>query len=105
MNPGRDGNPCGFAIINQPQVAILGMGPIVKRPVVRTLPGEDVVVIRPVMHLVLSYDHRAVDGTPANAFLYQVRELLERAEFDLSPPPTLPSVLAESESQARGGPR
>jgi 2-oxoglutarate dehydrogenase E2 component (dihydrolipoamide succinyltransferase) len=82
-NPGRNGNLYGFAIINQPQVAILRMGEIVKRPVVRTLSGEDVVVIRPVMHLALSYDHRAVDGAPANAFLYRVRELLERAEFDL----------------------
>ncbi|MFP8881181.1 MAG: dihydrolipoamide acetyltransferase family protein, partial [Myxococcota bacterium] len=74
-NPGRNGNLYGFAIINQPQVAILRMGEIVKRPVVRTLSGEDVVVIRPVMHLALSYDHRAVDGAPANAFLYRVREL------------------------------
>lgn len=82
-NPGRNGNLYGFAIINQPQVAILRMGEIVKRPVVRTLCGEDVVVIRPVMHLALSYDHRAVDGAPANAFLYRVRELLEQAEFDL----------------------
>jgi pyruvate/2-oxoglutarate dehydrogenase complex dihydrolipoamide acyltransferase (E2) component len=82
-NPGRNGNLYGFAIINQPQVAILRMGEIVKRPVVRSPNGEDVVVIRPVMHLALSYDHRAVDGAPANAFLHRVRELLERAEFDL----------------------
>jgi 2-oxoglutarate dehydrogenase E2 component (dihydrolipoamide succinyltransferase) len=82
-NPGRHGNLYGFAIINQPQVAILRMGEIVKRPVVRTLSGEDAIVIRPIMHLALSYDHRAVDGAPANAFLHRVCELLEEAEFDL----------------------
>jgi 2-oxoglutarate dehydrogenase E2 component (dihydrolipoamide succinyltransferase) len=82
-NPGRDGNLYGFAIINQPQVGILRMGEIVKRPVVRAVQGQDAIVIRPIMHLALSYDHRAVDGAPANAFLHRVRELLEEAEFDL----------------------
>jgi 2-oxoglutarate dehydrogenase E2 component (dihydrolipoamide succinyltransferase) len=82
-NPGRHGNLFGFAIINQPQVAILRMGEIVRRPVVRTVDGEDAIVVRPIMHLALSYDHRAVDGAPANAFLHRIRELLEEAEFDL----------------------
>ena len=82
-NPGRTGNLYGFAIINQPQVGILRMGEIVKRPVVRELAGEDAIVIRPIMHLALSYDHRAVDGAPANGFLHRVKELLEEAEFDL----------------------
>ncbi|HEY8120718.1 MAG TPA: dihydrolipoamide acetyltransferase family protein [Myxococcota bacterium] len=82
-NPGRKGNLYGFAIINQPQVGILRMGEIVKRPVVRTLDGQDAIVIRPIMHLALSYDHRAVDGAPANSFLHRIRELLEEAEFDL----------------------
>lgn len=82
-NPGRKGNLYGFAIINQPQVGILRMGEMVKRPVVRTVNGEDVIVIRAMMHLALSYDHRAVDGSPANAFLFRVRELLESADFDL----------------------
>jgi len=82
-NPGRQGNLYGFAIINQPQVGILRMGEIVKRPVVRGLDGADAIVIRPLMHLALSYDHRAVDGAPANGFLFRVRELLERAEFDV----------------------
>jgi 2-oxoglutarate dehydrogenase E2 component (dihydrolipoamide succinyltransferase) len=82
-NPGRNGNLYGFAIINQPQVGILRMGEIVKRPVVREVDGQDAIVIRPTMHLALSYDHRAVDGAPANGFLYRVRELLEAAEFDL----------------------
>ncbi|HEX2486936.1 MAG TPA: dihydrolipoamide acetyltransferase family protein [Myxococcota bacterium] len=82
-NPGRHGNLYGFAIINQPQVGILRMGEIVKRPVVRSVGGEDAIVVRPVMHLALSYDHRAVDGAPANAFLHRVKELLETADFDL----------------------
>lgn len=82
-NPGRRGNLYGFAIINQPQVGILRMGEIVKRPVVRTVSGEDAIVIRPIMHLALSYDHRAVDGAPANGFLFRVKQLLEEAEFDL----------------------
>ncbi len=82
-NPGRKGNLYGFAIINQPQVGILRMGEMVKRPVVRTIEGEDAIVIRSMMHLALSYDHRAVDGAPANAFLFRIRELLEAAEFDL----------------------
>jgi len=82
-NPGRHGNLYGFAIINQPQVGILRMGEVVKRPVVREIDGEDAIAIRPIMHLALSYDHRAVDGAPANAFLHAVRELLEAAEFEL----------------------
>jgi 2-oxoglutarate dehydrogenase E2 component (dihydrolipoamide succinyltransferase) len=82
-NPGRQGNLYGFAIINQPQVGILRMGEIVKRPVVRPIDGQDAILIRPIMHLALSYDHRAVDGAPANGFLYRVKELLEEAEFDL----------------------
>jgi len=82
-NPGRQGNLYGFAIIHQPQVGILRLGELVKRPVVRSIDGADAIVIRPIVHLALSYDHRAVDGAPANAFLHRVRELLEAAEFDL----------------------
>ena len=59
------------------------MGEIVKRAVVRTLEGEDAIVVRPTMHLALSYDHRAVDGAPANGFLFRIRRLLEEAVFDL----------------------
>lgn len=82
-NPGRTGNLYGFAIINQPQVGIVRMGEMVKRPVVRAVDGQDAIVIRPMMHIALSYDHRAVDGSPANAFLYRIRELLEAADFDI----------------------
>jgi len=82
-NPGRKGNLYGFAIINQPQVGILRMGEIAKRAVVRSLEGEDAIVIRTMMYLALSYDHRAVDGAPANAFLHRIRELLEAADFEV----------------------
>jgi 2-oxoglutarate dehydrogenase E2 component (dihydrolipoamide succinyltransferase) len=82
-NPGRHGNLYGFAIINQPQVAILRLGEIAKRAVVRSVGGEDAIAIRPTMHLALSYDHRAVDGVRANGFLHRVRELLEGADFEL----------------------
>ena len=82
-NPGRKGNLYGFAIINQPQVGIVRMGEMVKRPVVRTVEGEDAIVIRPMMHIALSYDHRAVDGAPANGFLYRIRELLEAGDYAL----------------------
>ncbi|MGZ6142143.1 MAG: dihydrolipoamide acetyltransferase family protein [Myxococcales bacterium] len=82
-NPGLKGNLFGAAIINQPQVGILRMGEIVKRPVVRELDGEDVIVIRPMMYLTLSYDHRVIDGVTGNGFLHRVRELIEDAKFAL----------------------
>jgi 2-oxoglutarate dehydrogenase E2 component (dihydrolipoamide succinyltransferase) len=82
-NPGLQGNLFGAAIINQPQVGILRMGEIVKRPVVRELDGEDVIVIRPMMYLTLSYDHRVIDGVNGNGFLHRVRELIEEAKFAL----------------------
>jgi 2-oxoglutarate dehydrogenase E2 component (dihydrolipoamide succinyltransferase) len=82
-NPGRFGNLHGFAIINQPQAGIVRMGEMVKRPVVRDAGGEDAIVIRPIMHVALSYDHRIVDGAPANGFLHHVREVLEEADYEL----------------------
>lgn len=82
-NPGRFGNLHGFAIINQPQAGIVRMGEMVKRPVVREVEGEDAIVVRPIMHLALSYDHRIVDGAPANGFLHRVRQALEEADYDL----------------------
>jgi len=82
-NPGLKGNLFGAAIINQPQVGILRMGEIVKRAVVRERDGEDAIVIRPMMYLTLSYDHRVIDGVTGNGFLHRVRELLEEAKFEL----------------------
>jgi 2-oxoglutarate dehydrogenase E2 component (dihydrolipoamide succinyltransferase) len=82
-NPGLKGNLFGAAIINQPQVGILRMGEIVKRAVVREKDGEDAIVIRPMMYLTLSYDHRVIDGVTGNGFLHRVRELIEEAKFEL----------------------
>jgi pyruvate/2-oxoglutarate dehydrogenase complex dihydrolipoamide acyltransferase (E2) component len=82
-NPGAKGNLFGTPIINQPQVGILRMGQVVKRPVVSEVDGADSIVIRPMMYLVLGYDHRVVDGVAGNGFLFRVREILESGEFSL----------------------
>ena len=83
-NPGLKGNLFGGAIINQPNVGILRMGEIKKRAVVVEGPDhEDQIAIHPVMYMALSYDHRIVDGVAANAFLWRVREILEKAEFEV----------------------
>ena len=82
-NPGREGNLFGFAIINQPQVGILRMGEIKKRPVVVEVDGEDTLAIRTMMYLALSYDHRVIDGVLGNSFLYRAARILEEADFEL----------------------
>lgn len=79
-NPGLKGNTWGAAVINQPQVVILRMGSIIKRPVVVTIDGEDAIVIRPMMDLVLTYDHRIIDGAAANGYLHRIAELLQAPE-------------------------
>jgi 2-oxoglutarate dehydrogenase E2 component (dihydrolipoamide succinyltransferase) len=83
-NPGLKGNLFGGALINQPNVGILRMGEIKKRAVVVEGPDkEDQIAIHPVMYMALSYDHRIVDGVAANAFLWRVREILEKADFEV----------------------
>lgn len=82
-NPGREGNLFGLAIINQPQVGILRMGEIKKTPVVVEVDGSDTIAIRQIMYLVLSYDHRVIDGVLGNRFLFRVARILEEAEFTL----------------------
>lgn len=82
-NPGREGNLYGFAIINQPQVGILRMGEVKKRPVVVEIDGADAIAIRVMMYLALSYDHRVIDGVLGNRFLHRAARLLEAADFDL----------------------
>jgi len=82
-NPGLKGNLFGGAIISQPNVGILRMGEIKKRPVVVTRDGEDVIAIHPVMYMALSYDHRIVDGVLANSFLWRVGDILSRGEFEV----------------------
>ncbi|MFQ5514802.1 MAG: dihydrolipoamide acetyltransferase family protein [Myxococcota bacterium] len=82
-NPGREGNLYGFAVINQPQVGILRMGEVRKRPVVVEQDGADVLAIHPMMYLALSYDHRIIDGVTGNGFLFRVARYLEEAEFEV----------------------
>jgi pyruvate dehydrogenase E2 component (dihydrolipoamide acetyltransferase) len=78
-NPGGWGAIMGTPIINQPQVGILDVEAIVKRPVVVADElGNDVLAIRPMMNLCLSYDHRLVDGAYAAQFMKELRESLER---------------------------
>jgi 2-oxoglutarate dehydrogenase E2 component (dihydrolipoamide succinyltransferase) len=79
-NPGRDGNLFGISILRQPEVGILRMGEIKKRPVALEVDGEDAIAIRPIMFAALSYDHRVIDGRTGNAFLHRIRALLESVE-------------------------
>jgi pyruvate dehydrogenase E2 component (dihydrolipoamide acetyltransferase) len=72
-NPGIFGALYGLPLINQPQVAILGVGAIEKRPVVI----DDAIGIRPMCHLTLGYDHRLIDGADAGRFLTFVKDRLE----------------------------
>jgi pyruvate dehydrogenase E2 component (dihydrolipoamide acetyltransferase) len=72
-NPGTFGGLMGLPIINQPNVAILGIGAIQKRPVVI----DDAIAIRSMVYLTLSYDHRVVDGAMAHQFMRRVKERLE----------------------------
>jgi pyruvate dehydrogenase E2 component (dihydrolipoamide acetyltransferase) len=72
-NPGALGGLFGTPIINQPQVAILGVGAIEKRPVVR----QDAVTIRPMVYLVLTFDHRIIDGAGADQFMARLKSMLE----------------------------
>ncbi|HTS71821.1 MAG TPA: dihydrolipoamide acetyltransferase family protein, partial [Terriglobia bacterium] len=72
-NPGSFGGLFGLPIINQPQVAILGVGAIEKRPVVR----DDAIAIRHMVYLSISYDHRVIDGAAAERFMGKVKSVLE----------------------------
>ncbi|MBP6672750.1 MAG: 2-oxoglutarate dehydrogenase, E2 component, dihydrolipoamide succinyltransferase [Bacteroidetes bacterium] len=77
-NPGGFGNLYGFPIINQPQVAILGVGAIKKRPVVI----DDAIAIRSMVYISMSYDHRIVDGALGGMFMQKVVYYLEN--FDVT---------------------
>lgn len=75
----------GTPIINQPQVAILGVGYIEKKPAVIETPEGDVIAIRHKMYLSLSYDHRVVDGSLGGNFLYFIKDYLETGKNNLIP--------------------
>jgi pyruvate dehydrogenase E2 component (dihydrolipoyllysine-residue acetyltransferase) len=77
-NPGGYGTFHGTPVISQPQAAILGTYALVKRPwVVQDEIGQDVIAIRPIMNLTLTYDHRLIDGALAGRFLRDLRQKLE----------------------------
>jgi 2-oxoglutarate dehydrogenase dihydrolipoamide succinyltransferase (E2 component) len=81
-NPGQFGAVLATPIINQPQVAILDLEAIVKRPVVDEAPDGDAIAIRPMTYLPMSWDHRALDGAEAARFLSRVKDRLEGWEGD-----------------------
>ncbi len=83
-NPGVFGGLFGTPIINQPQLAILGVGKIEKRAKVLTsADGEDYIAIRSMAYFALSFDHRVIDGSDAERFLAYLKEQLEAGEFSL----------------------
>jgi pyruvate dehydrogenase E2 component (dihydrolipoamide acetyltransferase) len=83
-NPGIFGAKFGMPIINQPQLAIMGVGGIVKKPVVVTdKDGNDSIAIRSMMHLSIGYDHRVIDGAVADQFMAEVKKFLENWNEEL----------------------
>lgn len=76
-NIGAFGNIFGMPIINQPQAAILAVGSITKKPAVLETPDGDVIAIRHMMYLTMSYDHRVIDGALGGSFLRRVGDYLE----------------------------
>ena len=82
-NTGSRGALFDTPIINQPQVAILGIGSIVKRPMVmKGTDGGETIAVRSMVYLALSYDHRIVDGADAARFLVTLKERLEEGRFE-----------------------
>ncbi len=78
-NPGVFGSLFGTPVINQPQVAILGIGAVEKRPVVvEDADGNDAIVIKTMAYFGISYDHRLVDGADADRFMIDIKKVLEQ---------------------------
>jgi 2-oxoglutarate dehydrogenase E2 component (dihydrolipoamide succinyltransferase) len=82
-NPGIYGGLFGTPIINQPQVAILGVGGVKKRPVVVETKDGDLIAIRSLCYLALTFDHRLVDGALADQFMAKVKATIEAGQFTL----------------------
>lgn len=81
-NPGASGSLFGLPIINQPQVGILNIGTIEKRAKVLEMPdGSDVIAIKTMGYIALSFDHRLVDGAEADAFVALIRQNLEKGTW------------------------
>ena len=77
-NPGQFGAVLATPIIDAPEVAILDLEAVVKRPVVVERDGDDSIAIRPISYLCMSWDHRALDGVEAARFLGELKEGLEQ---------------------------
>src|SRR5207245_3899811 len=75
---GGFGSLCSTPIIHQPQIAILGVGAVQKRPVVI----NDAIAIRPMCYLSLSFDHRVIDGATADQFMSKVKSYLEQSPWE-----------------------
>lgn len=82
-NYGVFGSLFGTPIINQPEVAILGLGAVTKKPVVVKVDGMDSIAIKPMMYLSLSHDHRLVDGMLGGKFLNSIKNTLENFDVNL----------------------
>ena len=82
-NPGVFGGLFGLPVINQPQVAILGVGGVKKRPVVVETDDGDFIAIRSMCILSLTFDHRLIDGAVADQFMAKVKSVLEAGQFTL----------------------
>ncbi|HVR38847.1 MAG TPA: 2-oxoglutarate dehydrogenase, E2 component, dihydrolipoamide succinyltransferase [Thermoanaerobaculia bacterium] len=82
-NPGIYGGLFGTPIINQPQVAILGVGGVKKRAVVIETEEGDSIAIRSMCYLALTFDHRLIDGAIADQFMARVREIIEAGSFTM----------------------
>jgi pyruvate/2-oxoglutarate dehydrogenase complex dihydrolipoamide acyltransferase (E2) component len=76
-NYGVFGTVFGTPIINQPEVAILGVGVVVKKPVVINVDGSDTIAVRHMVSITLSHDHRLIDGMLGGLFLKHIKESLE----------------------------
>jgi 2-oxoglutarate dehydrogenase E2 component (dihydrolipoamide succinyltransferase) len=82
-NPGIYGGLFGLPIINQPQVAILGVGGVKRRPVVIETDDGDAIAIRSMCHLSLTFDHRLIDGAVADQFMAEITKTIEGGQFSL----------------------
>ncbi len=82
-NPGVYGGLFGLPIINQPQVAILGVGGVQKRPVVVETDEGDAIAVRTMCYLSLTFDHRLIDGAIADQFMARIKQIIEDAQFSM----------------------
>jgi 2-oxoglutarate dehydrogenase E2 component (dihydrolipoamide succinyltransferase) len=82
-NYGVFGSLFGTPIINQPEVGILGVGTVTKKPVVIEVEGTDTIAIKPMMYLSLSHDHRLIDGMLGGKFLKSIKDTLENFDTNI----------------------